>query len=308
MSQSVAILLGTYNGEKYLGTQLDSIEAQTFKNWRLIASDDGSTDQTVSILESYRERWGADRLEIRKGPQKGFCQNFLSMAIDSGLPENYFAFCDQDDVWLPHKLATALSNLLAKDDNNAPWLFCTRTTYVDEDLKPSGASPLFVYPKTFRNALVQSVAGGNTMVFNQAAKRLLEKAGVVDAVSHDWWIYQLVTGAGGSVEYDPNPSILYRQHPDALVGGKTSLFGQIKRFCMLIRGRFKEWNDVNIQALMHAKACLNHSAADTLELFVRLRECNSIVQRLRMLEVCGLYRQTWRETVTLIFAAAIKKI
>ena len=176
----VAILLCTYNGARFLAEQLDSLEAQTHQNWVVIASDDGSSDQTLEILRQYQTKWSSGKLTIRSGSQKGFCQNFLSLACDPEIKADYYAFCDQDDVWLPGKLEAALANIIANQSDDVPYLYCGRTKYVTENLKPCGMSPLFVFPPSFRNALVQSIAGGNTMVFNLAAKNLIEKVGIVD--------------------------------------------------------------------------------------------------------------------------------
>ena len=99
----VAILLCTYNGAQFLAEQLDSLEAQVHQNWVVIASDDGSTDQTLEILRQYQAKWSPRKLTIRSGPQKGFCQNFLSLTADPEIRADYYAFCDQDDVWLPNK-------------------------------------------------------------------------------------------------------------------------------------------------------------------------------------------------------------
>jgi glycosyltransferase involved in cell wall biosynthesis len=173
----VAILLCTYNWAKYLAEQLDSLETQTHQNWLIIASDDGSTDQTLEILQQYQAKWPSGKLAIRSGPQKGFCQNFLSLACDPEIKADYYAFCDQDDVWLPEKLSIALVNIVFNQQLNIPYLYCGRTYYVTDNLKPYGISPLFVFPPSFRNALVQGIAGGNTMVFNPALKRLIENTG-----------------------------------------------------------------------------------------------------------------------------------
>ena len=185
----MAILLCTYNGARFLAEQLDSLGSQTHQNWVVFASDDGSTDQTLEILRQYEAKWPARKLTIRQGPQKGFCQNFLSLACDPDIKADYYAFCDQDDVWLPAKLEVALSNIVANQSDGVPYLYCGRSKYVTENLKPRGMSPLFVFPPSFRNALVQSIAGGNTIVFNQAAKLLLEKVGPVYVPSHDWWSF-----------------------------------------------------------------------------------------------------------------------
>ncbi|MBT8562128.1 glycosyltransferase family 2 protein [Polynucleobacter paneuropaeus] len=303
----VAILLCTYNGAWFLAEQLDSLESQTHQNWVVFASDDGSTDQTLEILQQYQAKWPSGKLAIRSGPQKGFCQNFLSLACDSEIKADYYAFCDQDDVWLPTKLEAALSNIVANQSVDQPYLYCGRTKYVTENLKPCGMSPLFVFPPSFRNALVQSIAGGNTMIFNLAAKHLIEKVGVVDVPSHDWWLYQLISGVEGDVFYDRIPYMLYRQHEFALVGGNNSFPAKMERVWMLMQGRFKKWNTQNIATLKKVNHLLVKNHQEILKLFEVMRGA-AIKDRFRLMEVCGLYRQTRRGTFSLFFAALIKKI
>jgi glycosyltransferase involved in cell wall biosynthesis len=301
--------MGVYNGGKYIAEQIDSIANQTHENWRLIISDDGSSDNTRFFIDGHTKDWPSGRLELREGPQKGFCQNFLSMLCDPSIEADYYAFSDQDDVWLGSKLEVAIKRIKEEEheQSDIPVLYCGRTAYVRDDLKVFAHSPLYVYPKTFRNALVQSIAGANTMMFNKAAKKLAERAGIQPAVTQDWWMYQLVTGAGGIVCYDPDPQILYRQHPDSLIGGNTSVFGKFERVKLVIQGQFKDWSDQNILALNGARHCLNRGAKEVLDLFISLRG-STIKRRFRMLEVCGLYRQTWRGTISLLLAALFKKI
>ena len=303
----VAILLCTYNGERFLADQLDSLEAQTHQNWVLMVSDDDSKDGTLDILLKYQAKWAQGKMIIRNGPQKGFCQNFLSLACDSEIKADYYSFCDQDDVWLPEKLTVGLRTITANQNIYVPFIYCGRTTYVTEQLKPCGISPLFVFPPSFRNALVQSIAGGNTMVFNLAAKLLIEKAGPLNVPSHDWWVYQLVSGAEGDVFYDPVPYLLYRQHDGALVGGNNSFSAKMERVKMLWQGRFQDWNSQNIAALKDVKHLLAKNHQEILKLFEALRGAK-LKDRFRLMEICGLYRQTRRGTLSLIFAALIKKI
>ena len=299
--------MGTYNGAKFLSEQLDSIAEQSHTNWRLIASDDGSLDGTLDVLRQYQREWGADRLEIRKGPQQGFAKNFLGMACDPTVEGDYFAFCDQDDVWLPEKLAVAVEFLSQPRRNKLPYAYCGRTHYVTETLEHCGDSPMFVYPRSFRNALVQSIAGGNTMVFNARTKRLLERAGVHEVVAHDWWLYLLVKAAGGKVYYDPVPHIHYRQHPEALIGGNTSKAARFERFKLLMLGRFRRWNNMHIAALQQNRDLMSESSLETFDQFVRMRSSH-VIHRFRMIQVCGLYRQSWRGTLSLYLATLIKKI
>ena len=303
----VAILLCTYNGARFLAEQLDSLEGQTHQNWVVVASDDGSTDQTLEILQQYKAKWPPGKFTIRSGPQKGFCQNFLSLACDSEIKADYFAFCDQDDVWLPAKLEVALANIVANQSVDVPYLYCGRTKYVTENLKPCGMSPLFVFPPSFRNALVQSIAGGNTMVLNLATKKLVEKVGAVDVPSHDWWLYQLISGVEGIVFYDKVPQLLYRQHEFALVGGNDSFPAKMERVCMLLKGRFQRWNTENIAALKQIKHLLVKNHQEILNMFDLLRGAR-LMDRFRLMGVCGLYRQSRRGTISLFLAILLRKI
>jgi glycosyltransferase involved in cell wall biosynthesis len=303
----VAILLCTFNGERFLSTQLESLNSQTHENWYVVASDDGSTDQTLKILQDYQARWPQGKLIIRSGPKKGFCQNFLSLACDPSIVADFYAFCDQDDVWLPAKLLLALIEINKNKEVDQPYLYCGRTEYVDENLITIGFSPLFSQPRTFRNALIQSIAGGNTMVFNVKTKKYLEKTGPVNHPSHDWWLYQLVTGVGGFVFYDPEPKVLYRQHDKSLVGSNNSLFAKLKRISMVLQGEFYKWSEMNIAALSKAEQFLIPENLETLEIFKRNR-CGSLNQRLGMFKMAGLYRQTRLGTISMVFTACIKRL
>jgi hypothetical protein len=145
------------------------------------------------------------------------------------------------------------------------------------------------------------------MVFNKSAKNTLEKAGLQEVVSHDWWVYQLVKGVGGVVFYDPQSSILYRQHNDSLVGSNISLMAKIDRIVNVLNGRFKAWNTINLQALNKIRNLLTIDNQVILETFAQLRTAK-FRDRARLLEVCGVYRQTWQGTLSLWLATLLKKI
>lgn len=306
LAPKVAILMGCYNGASFIREQLDSIWAQEYTNWCLYASDDGSTDETLGILHEYQRRWGEERLVIINGRRQGFCVNFLSLACNPSIAADYYAFCDQDDVWLPQKLSAALA-YLEKQDPNIPQAYGGRTIYTDLSLKMIGESRKYVYPCSFQNALVQSIAGANTMVFNHAAKELLQSIGPVNVESHDWWLYIVIEGVGGRLYFDLNPYLLYRQHPGALVGANITLRGQFKRLMMLLRGIYRKWNDENVRVLLTIKHLLEPHNAEVLDEFVRLRK-SKLSHRIRMLSVCGLYRQGWHGGIALFIAAVLKKL
>ena len=110
-ADSIAILMGCRDGARFLPEQLASIAAQSHRNWRLVASDDGSTDATRGILAAFRDAQGAERVEIRDGPRRGFAANYLRLAGDPAIRADWYAFADQDDVWHPDRLARGARGL-----------------------------------------------------------------------------------------------------------------------------------------------------------------------------------------------------
>ena len=303
----LAILLGTFQGESFLAQQLDSIKAQTFTDWALYASDDHSSDRTVAILESYRQAWEHDRLSIRHGPARGFRANFLSLACDSTIRADYFAFADQDDLWDRDKLDVALRWLEAIPANT-PALYCARTRLIDEYDRPIGYSPLFPKPFVFRNALAQSGGGGNTMVFNAAARALLIEAGPdVVVQTHDWWTYILVSGCGGQVYYDAMPKVGYRQHGKNLVGSNASWIGRLRRMRRILIGQFKTMNDRNVAALQRMRHRLSPPSLKILDEFTRARN-QSLLPRICGIKRSGIYCQTLVSNLALMGALLLKKL
>jgi glycosyltransferase involved in cell wall biosynthesis len=302
---SAAILLCTKDGDAYLKEQLDSIRQQSHANWRIVASDDGSSDQTVPILEALAKELPG-RIEIRRGPQRGFCQNFLSLATDPAIQADYFAYCDQDDIWEKDKLTRALT-WLETVSPSVPALYCARVQVVSADGKVTGHSPLFERAPSFRNALVQNIGSGNTMVFNRAARKLLIQAGRVEVVCHDWWTYQLVTACGGVARYDSNPTLKYRQHGENQIGSRPAWIARSRSLRLLLDGTFKSWNDANIRALQSVESILEPGNRLTLERFRKARE-DRLLPRLVNLKRSGVYRQTLLSNLSLVAAVLFRKM
>ena len=306
-SGRVAILLCTYHGQHYLAEQLDSFAAQTHTNWEVWASDDGSEDDTHSILEDYQSRWDAGRLSIHFGPAEGFAANFLSLTCNASIDADFYAYSDQDDVWEADKLARAVQ-WLQRVPSDVPALYCSRTRLVDADNKEIGVSPLFTKKPSFANALMQNIGGGNTMVFNKAARKLLREAGENKSViTHDWWAYMVVTGCGGRVFYDSKPTLRYRQHGGNLVGTNSNWAARLKRIRMLFQGRFKHWNDCNISALLTLEHRLTPENREILRRFADARG-RGLIPRLIHLKRSGIYRQTLLGNIGLVAAAILGKI
>lgn len=304
---TVAILMCTYNGELFLAEQLASFQRQTHRTWTVYASDDGSQDGTLDLLQTSSIQWGAGRLQIVVGPRRGFVANFLSLTCRADVKADFFAWADQDDVWKEDKLQKAIGWLNSIPEH-IPALYCGRTELISESGVSFGYSPKFRLAPHFSNALVQNIGGGNTMVFNQAARALLQEAGDnLTVPSHDWWAYQLVSGAGGCVHYDPVPTVLYRQHSENLVGTNSSWFARFKRLRMAFQGGFYEWNTQNIRALETMRHRLSQEHQAKLAQFKAARG-QKFFRRILGFQRAGLYRQTLYGNLGLIFATLLKKI
>lgn len=303
----IAILLATYNGEPYLSEFLDSIATQTHQNWSLWASDDGSSDGTASILSAFSKRVTPKPIYQMPGPQRGFAANFLSCVCNPQLKADAYAYADQDDIWFRDKLERAKHYLKTIPDNQ-PALYCSRTLYVDAKNNPLGLSLPYRKPTGFANALIQNIASGNTMVFNDAARNLLLHAGPsVNIELHDWWTYMLVSGAGGAVFFDQYPTVRYRQHANNLWGMNTSAKSQIGRIQKLFQGRFQEWNERHIHALSAIREILTTENITTFERFAQARK-ERFWLRLPRLMQSGVYRQTWANNIGLYLAALFGKV
>ncbi len=271
------------------------------------ASDDCSDDATLSILEAYRQKWAPGKLSIHVGPGRGFAANFLSLTCKDGIEADFYAFSDQDDIWEADKLVRAI-RWLESVPANVPALYCSRTLLVDAENRVIGRSPHFKKKPSFANALMQNIGGGNTMVFNNAARNLLREAGENRSIiTHDWWAYMVVTGCGGQVFYDSTPALRYRQHDCNLVGTNCNWVARFKRIRMLFQGRFKHWNDSNLVALGALEHRLTPENRETLQRFAVARRM-SLLPRLVQLGRSGVYRQTLLGNLGLVVAAIFGKV
>lgn len=307
VNQQVAILLCTYQGEKYLAEQLNSFTAQTYPNWTLWISDDGSTDSTLSQLSAFAQQNDPGQVTVRPGPRKGFVKNFMSLICEPTLHADYYALSDQDDIWHADKLERAV-NWLRQIPEGQPALYCTRTELINDAGQRIGFSPLFSRPPAFANALMQNVAGGNTMVMNHAARELLREAGAdVDVIAHDWWVYIVISACGGQVHYDGQPSLRYRQHGDNLIGANAGLGARLLRIRMLFQGHLKLWTDQHIHAITPLLPKLTPANRRIFDRFISARQ-RSLLPRMVGIKRSGVYRQTVLGNLGLLAAAVSNRI
>lgn len=305
-SKRVAILLAVFNGAEFLSDQIETLARQTTPNIDIWASDDGSSDGSVAILERAGRDWARGSFRMLSGPRRGFAENFRFLLTNTASDADYFAFCDQDDLWDEDKLTDALGWLAAQDEDR-PALFCSRTRTITIDGRDAGFSPLFRKRPSFRNAMVQSIAGANTMIMNRAAwKVVCEGSRRTSFVSHDWWCYLVVTGVGGLVHYSPTARIGYRQHAANLVGENNSWRARFSRIGHLMKGRFVRWNDENLAALTACQDMLTPDALSVMSLFIKSREAG-LFTRIAALIRSGVYRQTLFGQVGLYVACLLKK-
>lgn len=301
----VIVLMGVMNGARFLAEQLDSIAAQSGVAVSILVSDDGSTDGSQALVADWSRRNPSVPVTWTAGPGQGFAENFRALILGAPEAADFYAFADQDDVWLADKLATAIAALA---DGAGPAVYGGRTRLIGEGGETLGTSPLFARPPGFANALVQSIFGGNTIVLNAAGFQLLRRASVrTGFVSHDWWAYMVIAGAGGRVIYDPDPRVLYRQHAANLVGANTGWRARMNRLRRLLSGQFRRWSAVNLAALDAISDLLTPTARTQLEGF-RTLHCGPVCRRLLALRRTGFYRQGRAGTLSLFAAAVLGRI
>lgn len=301
--RTVTVLMALYQGAAFLRAQLDSIAAQT-QDWRLIVSDDGSTDAGPDIVRAFAAAHPG-RVTLTSGPRQGAAANFRRLMAAAGTAP-LVALADQDDVWLPDKLARAAACL---SGHTAPTLYCSRVTICDADLRPIGQSRRAQRPPSFRHALVQNLAQGNTIVLNRAALDLVQQADPLTppVVMHDWWLYQLIAGVGGAVILDPRPSVLYRQHGSNVVGANGGLRARGASLARMLAGRHRDWSAQTLAALDPVRHLLTAENRAVLAEFERLHRAG-LPRRLAAMRRGGFHRQGALSQAALWVAAALGRV
>lgn len=221
MSSNISILLSTYNGSKYLKNQLDSLFAQTYKDFEIVARDDGSSDDTVEMLSSYNVK------VLNTGENLGAKMSFaalLEYAVNNSASE-YFMFCDQDDVWSTDKIEKTLAKMqeMKQQFGDIPLLVHTDLEVVDESLNTINDSfmnfqKINPIKNNFHNLLIQNTITGCTVMINRKLAQMCLPI-PSGAIMHDWWL-GLVASKFGKIGYLPEPTIKYRQHSSNAVGAK----------------------------------------------------------------------------------------
>lgn len=228
MESRVTILMSTYNGEEYLKEQLNSLLNQTYKNIEILIRDDGSTDNTLEILKKYSESY--DNISFYTGKNLKPAKSFFDL-IKKAEKSKYYAFSDQDDVWDKDKVEIAIK-MLEKEDDNLPKLYFSNTKLVDKNLNElKNIRKIYKDKINIGNALIENVATGCTVVFNDKLIELLKRINFDDIENgfmHDSLAYRICF-ATGNVIFDEIPHISYRQHGNNAIGNSSNIFDKIKK-------------------------------------------------------------------------------
>lgn len=221
-TDKIAILMATYNGEKYICQQIDSILSQICKDWELYIHDDGSTDNTIAVVESYVEKY-PNKIHLIDGKSTGGAKyNFFYMFGQVEAP--YYMTCDQDDVWLDKKIELTYDKMLTIENKaDVPCLVYTELRVVDSELNTiadtmSGYQSLDCHKRTINQFILQNSVTGCTMMVNRALRdKMLRITDIDNTIMHDWWA-ALVAAQFGKTAFIDEPTILYRQHGDNSLG------------------------------------------------------------------------------------------
>lgn len=228
----VAICLATYNGEKYLKQQLESLLLQTYSNWKVYIRDDGSTDGTRKIIQGFAHKYPEKIIEIKGINGGGDSQKNFALIHDwvtRNVDPDYYMFCDQDDYWLKDKIKISVSAL--SEYKNKAALGHTDLKVVNSNLDIIGDSfisyrALNPNMKDINHLLVQNNVTGCTMIWNRKLNKYIDLRNK-DVAMHDWWI-ALIAACFGKIIFIPNATILYRQHGNNVVGAtNVNTFGFI---------------------------------------------------------------------------------
>ena len=272
----IQVLLSSYNGEQYIRKQIDSILQQSNVDVHCLVRDDGSKDNTNTILEEYAS---LHKLEHISGENVGFAKSFYTLVADSG-DYDYFAFSDQDDVWISDKIETAITAI--HEHANIPQMYFSNCDLVDGDLHHIGYmyEDIKMSDRKF-DRLIDNRAAGCTIVFNKAARDYFLKGRIEKIQFHDFWVFVLCSYFG-NVVYDPQCKVLYRQHQNNEVGNHLSFMKIWKqRIKQLKKKGFHVREYIAQELLRNFAELLTEDEKNELQLIAEYRQ--SLRKRLRLL-------------------------
>lgn len=275
-NKKVAVLMSTYNGENYIKEQLDSVLNQTYKNIEIYIRDDKSKDNTVNIVKDYMKN--KDNIFLIEGENLGYIDSFFEL-IKICDDADYYAYCDQDDIWLENKIERAVKKL-EQHMEEKPVMYFSNLDFYDGDMNFLETAPK-EKAYSFRNSLVECVTQGMTMVINKNARDQIKKSIPNHCLGHDWWTYMICSGFG-EIIYDDEPLIKYRRHNKSVtVEGKNPLelfLFRIKKFLLSdslkqIKAQYKDYEIYFYNELNEENKKLIKLFANKYNFFDALKKC-----------------------------------
>lgn len=239
--KNISVVMTTYNGEKFLAKQLDSLFSQTYPPKEIIICDDCSTDKTSTILEAYKQKLGIKY--FINNQRVGVVNNFKK-AVSLASSENYIALCDQDDIWLPKKLETSYKAIQLLDDGLTPAMIYSDAIVIDEEdriISPSFNNELGFdkYQHCFKTLLFGNFVLGCTIMMNNPMKTIFLQMPSKPDYNHDAWI-TLAGFTFGKVNRLSESQILYRKHSNNVTFSNYKKSKRIKRFFNLVKSVFSK--------------------------------------------------------------------
>ena len=216
----VNILISTYNGAKYITEQIESLINQNYSNIRIFIRDDGSTDSTAEMLVPYVE---AGKISFLQGENIGYGKSFLTL-LEQASEGDYWAFCDQDDVWFPDKIKWAVE-WLEQQENSKPLLYHSAYYLGDESLNICGINKLWNENYTFAKSLTEVIHMGFSMVFNSSLRELILSADINSLTSHDHWA-EILAIKFGTIYEDERIASIHRRLTDSQ--SSSSLYARFR--------------------------------------------------------------------------------
>nr|WP_318381087.1 glycosyltransferase family 2 protein [uncultured Enterobacter sp.] len=311
----ITVLLSTFNGENFLLEQLDSLRSQTYSEFKVYIRDDGSTDNTLSILESYCSK-DSRFILINSGGNVGCAESFLKLM--SSIESDVYMFCDQDDVWLKDKIARVYSHFSKVEDNSIPQLYHSDLIVVDEKLDVLNNS--FLKHQSFNaydsmaknNLYIQNFVVGCTMAVNSAladkiSKKLTDHKSIA---MHDWWA-ALVAKSFGTIHFDDEKTILYRQHSKNVLGAQPNTLRRFIRSLISGNGlervdRFRSIVVKQAESFIRIYADeLPEDAVTKLKLVINGLGVRASFKSLVTCFFNGIYMQGYKRNFALIYSVLI---
>lgn len=230
MDKTVAILVSTYNGEKYIKEQLDSILNQTYQNIHIYVRDDGSTDSTIAILKEYEQN---PKIQVCYGKNIGFVKSFFAL-LEMDKEAQYYAFSDQDDVWEKEKIEKQVNKIQKEEEEKGGATACfTNYDYYDSNLTLQQKRKAPDVKPSFRNSMVDCIAMGMNLMINRETRDKIVSNVPKFCYGHDSWVYMICSEFGSMVEIK-EPLVRYRRHDQTVSAGGMNFFKfqwwRIKKF------------------------------------------------------------------------------